>query len=72
MVSHHGDVMWLNRTCASDKIKKHYYLHNVIKAITNLGLLIQFDADNLIDHGDVIDYKLLPIEFYIAYDVIKL
>ena len=45
-----------------------YCLHDVIKAITNLGLLIQFFADKLMDHDDVIDYKLLPIEFDIAYD----
>ena len=45
-------------------------LHDVIKAITNLGLLIQFFADKLIGHGDVIDYKLLPIKIDIAYDVI--
>ena len=50
----------------------HYCLHDVIKAITNFGLLIQFCADKLMGHDDVIDYKLLPIEFDIAYDVIIL
>ena len=34
------------------------------------GLLIQLFADKLIGHDDVIDYKLLPIEFVIAYDVV--
>ena len=46
--------------------------NNVIKAITNLGLLIQFYTDKLIGHSDITDYKVLPIEFYIAYDVIIL
>ena len=37
--------------------------------ITNLGLQIQFFPDKLMGHDDVIGYKLLPIEFDIAYNV---
>ena len=40
------------------------------KAITNLGLLIQFFADKLMGHGDVIDYKLLSLKVDIASVVI--